>query len=214
MPFAFKALAAGTRPLVAMPWGSDVYRAEGAFKLANVVVGRLADQVVADSQDLAAAMVALGTPPDRTAVLNWGVDLAQFTPPSADERAALRERLGLGDGPVVLSPRSLNALYHPEVILAAFERLRERLPGARLVLEHMRAEPPAELGPLPDGVTIVGHVPYEEMADWYRVADACVSIADTDSSPRSVWEAMAAGCPCVVSDLPWVGRCCIRARTC
>jgi glycosyltransferase involved in cell wall biosynthesis len=64
----------------------------------------------------------------------------------------------------------------------------------------------AELGPLPhpDRVQVVDNVPYERMPDYYRAADACVSIASSDSSPRSVWEAMACGCPCVVSDLPWV----------
>src|SRR3954454_13353544 len=51
---------------------------------------------------------------------------------------------------------------------------------------------------------IVGHVPYERMVDWYQAADVCVSVASSDSSPRSVWEAMASGTPCVVSDLPWV----------
>ncbi len=41
------------------------------------------------------------------------------------------------------------------------------------------------------------------MVDWYRAADVCVSIPSTDSGPLSVWEALACGCPCVVSDLPW-----------
>jgi glycosyltransferase involved in cell wall biosynthesis len=65
---------------------------------------------------------------------------------------------------------------------------------------------PAELGalPHPDRVHLVGHVPYERMADYYRAADVCVSIASSDSSPRSAWEAMASGCPLVLSDLPWV----------
>jgi glycosyltransferase involved in cell wall biosynthesis len=31
-----------------------------------------------------------------------------------------------------------------------------------------------------------------------------VSIPSSDSSPRSAWEALACGCPLVVSDLPWV----------
>jgi glycosyltransferase involved in cell wall biosynthesis len=51
---------------------------------------------------------------------------------------------------------------------------------------------------------VVGHVPYEQMPDFYRAADVCVSIASSDSSPRSVWEAMACGVPVVLSDLPWV----------
>jgi glycosyltransferase involved in cell wall biosynthesis len=53
-------------------------------------------------------------------------------------------------------------------------------------------------------IHLVGHVPYERMAWYYQAADVCVSIPSSDSSPRSVWEAMACGCPAVISDLPWV----------
>jgi glycosyltransferase involved in cell wall biosynthesis len=198
-PFAFKALLARARPLVATPWGSDVYRAEGRFAQANRPVARLSDMVVTDSQDLIDRMIGLGAPRERTMLLNWGVDLERFSP---GDRAAARERLGLGAGPVILSPRLLKPLYNPEAIVAAFRRIRERVPDAQLVLKHMATEPP-ELPPLPDGVRVIGQVPYEQMPDYYRAADVCVSVPDTDSSPRSVWEAMACGCPCVLSDLPW-----------
>ena len=62
------------------------------------------------------------------------------------------------------------------------------------------------IGPLryPDRVHVIGHVPYAQMVEWYQAADVCVSVASSDSSPRSVWEAMASGTPCVISDLPWV----------
>jgi glycosyltransferase involved in cell wall biosynthesis len=41
------------------------------------------------------------------------------------------------------------------------------------------------------------------MPDVYRAADVVVSIPSSDSSPRSVWEALACGASVVVSDLPW-----------
>jgi glycosyltransferase involved in cell wall biosynthesis len=69
-------------------------------------------------------------------------------------------------------------------------------------MKHMGVRPP----PIATGprVHLVGHVPYERMASYYQAADVCVSVPSSDSSPRSVWEAMACGCPVVVSDLPWV----------
>jgi glycosyltransferase involved in cell wall biosynthesis len=200
-PFAFKALTVHARPLVVTPWGSDVYNATGRFALANRPIARFSDKIVTDSQNLLDAMAALGAPRERLVLLNWGVDLERFKP--AEDRAEVKRRLGLEPGPVVLSPRTLRDLYNPKVIIAAFRQIEAEFPGAQLVLKHMGTDEP-DLGPLPDRTRVIGHVPYEQMADWYAAADACVSIASSDSSPRSVWEAMACGAPCVLSDLPWV----------
>jgi glycosyltransferase involved in cell wall biosynthesis len=49
----------------------------------------------------------------------------------------------------------------------------------------------------------MGNVSPERMPDVYRAADVVLSVPSSDSSPRSVWEALACGCPVVVSDLPW-----------
>lgn len=201
--FCFFAALARARPLVAMAWGSDVYRANLRQELVNRFVARRADLVMTDSGALLDRLQELGAPPQRTMVVNWGVDLERFSP-AVDDRRALRERLGLGPGPVILSPRSLAPVYNIPTILAAFERVGEVVPDAQLVLKHMAVTAP-DLGALPHAgrVHLVGHVPYETMADYYRAADVCVSIASSDSSPRSAWEALACGCPVVLSDLPW-----------
>ncbi len=203
--FAAFAAVAGARPLVSMAWGSDVYRAHGLRTLANRVALRRSTIAMADSRDLLEALGPLGAQPGRRVLVNWGVDLARFAPAAADERAALRERLGLGPGPVILSMRSLMPIYNPRLLLAAWERVGAAHPDAQLVLKHMGVVTTTvgEL-PHPERVHVVGHVPYERMADYYRAADVAVSIASSDSAPRSVFEAMACGTPCVLSDLPWV----------
>ena len=204
LPTATLALVYGAHPLIAHAWGSDVFRATRRQRLAYRVLLRHADLVMADSTPLANALERLGVAADRVALINWGVDLQQFSP-TATDRAEARRTLGLPPGPVILSPRSLRELYNPMVILRAFERVAARHSDVTLVLKHMGDDAP-DLGPMrfPDRVRIIGHVPYEQMADYYRAADVCVSIATSDSSPRSVWEAMGCGAPCVVSDLPWV----------
>lgn len=198
--FAFFAAVAGARPLVAMAWGSDVLRARRSQTLANRVALRRADVAMADSQALLERLVALGA--GRCELVNWGVDLSLFRP---GDREALRAELGLGDGPVVLSPRSLMPVYNPRVIVDAWARVAAERDDVQLVLKHMGVvrEVLGEL-PFPDRVHVVGHVDYERMPAYYAAADACVSIASSDSAPRSVFEAMACGSPCVVSDLPWV----------
>jgi glycosyltransferase involved in cell wall biosynthesis len=201
--FAFFAAVAGARPLVAMAWGSDVLRARRAQTLANRVALRRAAVAMADSQALLDRLVALGAARERCVLVNWGVDLSAFRP--AGDRRALRAELGLGDGPVVLSPRSLMPVYNPRVIVDAWAQVAAERDDVQLVLKHMGVvrEVLGEL-PFPDRVHVVGHVDYERMPAYYGAADACVSIAASDSSPRSVWEAMACGAPCVLSDLPWV----------
>lgn len=201
--FACFSALAGARPLVAMAWGSDVLRPRPFQTLANRIAVNRADIVMADSQALLDAVIALGADPADSLLVNWGVDLETFRP--ADDRAALKRELGLGDGPVVLSPRSLMPIYNPRVIVEGWAEVAAVRDDVQLVLKHMGTVT-EELGalPYPDRVHVVGHVDYQRMADYYRAADACVSIASSDSAPRSVFEAMACGAPCVLSDLPWV----------
>jgi glycosyltransferase involved in cell wall biosynthesis len=197
---AFAALA-GASPLVAMAWGSDVLRANRLRTLAGRIALRRSRIAMADSRALLDRLVELGAPREATVLVNWGVDLDVFAPVDG-ARSELRRSLGLGIGPVILSPRSLTSVYNPGTILAAFALVAEVRPRAELVLKHMgTGAPPVPAAP---GVRVIGHVPYEEMAAYYQAADVCVSIPSSDSSPRSVWEAMACGCPVVVSDLPWV----------
>jgi glycosyltransferase involved in cell wall biosynthesis len=196
--FAFFAAVAGARPLVAMAWGSDVLRARRFQTLANRVALRRATLAMADSQALLDRLVALGA--GRCELVNWGVDLALFRP---GDRGALKASLGLGEGPVVLSPRSLMPIYNPRTIVDAFAQVAAERDDVQLVLKHMGVVR-EDLGPLPDRVHVVSNVEYEQMPAYYGAADVCVSIASSDSAPRSVFEAMACGAPCVISDLPWV----------
>lgn len=204
MPIATQALLYGAQPLIATAWGSDVFLAGRRQKATYRLLVRHADVVMADSTALAQALTDLGAPADRTMVFGWGVDLQAFSPGTRD-RAETRRALDLPPGPVLLSPRWLRALYNPKVILHAFERVAAERDDVTLVLKHLGREAP-DLGPIryPERVRIVGEVPYDQLAEYYRAADVCVSIPSSDSSPRSVWEAMGCGAPCILSDLPWV----------
>ena len=194
---AFMAALVRARPLIAMAWGSDVYAADRRRLLQCRYALRRSEVAMADSQDLLDRLVELGAAPERTYLMRWGVDLGAFAP--APDRAAAKRELGLPEAPIVLSHRGPAPVYNPGVVLSAFERLRERVPDALLLLKNP-GEPTREL---PPGVLTVGHVPYERLPTYFQAADLCLSIPRSDSSPRSVWEAMACGCPCVLSDLPW-----------
>ncbi len=213
MPFAALAALGGARPLVATAWGSDVYGARGRRKLEIRVALRRASVAMSDSADLLARLQQFGPASLRTMLLNWGVDLETFRLPTAEERAELKIRFGLGPGPVVLSPRGLKEIYNPSVVVEAFARVRVAVPDSQLVLKHGGAEEllKTEWSASP-GIHVVGHLEYEEMAALFRSAEVTVSIPKSDSSPRSVWEAMASGSATVLSDLPWVHELVADAR--
>jgi glycosyltransferase involved in cell wall biosynthesis len=199
---AFMAALVRARPLIAMAWGSDVYAADRRRLLQCRYTLRRCDVAMADSRALLDRLIELGAASERARLMRWGVDLELFSPPN--DRAAAKRDLGLPDAPVILSARGLAPVYNPDVVLSAFELLRERVPDAVLVLKHLSPGEPALAGRrVPPGVRIVGNVPYEQLPAYFRAADVCLSIPQSDSSPRSVWEAMACACPCVLSDLPW-----------
>jgi glycosyltransferase involved in cell wall biosynthesis len=199
MPIAALALLYGASPLVVSAWGSDVFQATRGQRLAWRLALRQVDLSLGSSRALLRELERLGAPPTRTALINWGVNLDEFRP--ADERLAARARLGLPPGPVILSPRSTGDVYNVDVITKAFEPIARERPDVTLVL--LRGEEGVS-ATTSEQVKVIQRVPAEVMPDYYRAADICVSIATTDSSPRSVWEAMACGTPCLVSDIPWV----------
>ena len=144
--FACFAALAGAKPLVAMAWGSDVLRADRLKRAANRVALNRATLAMADSQALLEAMVDLGGRRESMVLMSWGVDLERFRP-SERERQAVRAELGLREGRVVLSPRSLMPLYNPRTIVDAFELLADEMPDLQLVLKHMGTDRPP-VGPL------------------------------------------------------------------
>jgi glycosyltransferase involved in cell wall biosynthesis len=204
MPFATLAMLAGARPLVAQAWGSDVYLAGRRHRIEMRVTLRQSAIAMADSAHLLERLKHFGPRSMRTMLVNWGVDLEAFRVPTDAERAALKAELGLGPGPVILSPRGLKDIYNPDVVVGAFARVREAVPDAQLVLKHGGVDEllKAAWRDAP-GVQVVGHVAADRMVDLFRAAEVTVSIPRSDSSPRSVWEGMAAGSATVLSDLPW-----------
>jgi glycosyltransferase involved in cell wall biosynthesis len=213
MPFATLAALAGGRRIVSSAWGSDVYGVSTRQRLMIRLALRRVTVAVADSADLVRCLEEFGPRSLRTLLVNWGVDLETFTVPDAAERSELKARFGFGPGPLVLSARGLKEVYNPGIVVDAFERLRHTVPDAQLALKHGGTEDLV----LPQwraakGVRILGRLDYGELTDLFRAADVTVSLASSDSSPRSVWEAMAAGSATVVSDLPWVHELIVDGR--
>jgi glycosyltransferase involved in cell wall biosynthesis len=194
----YVAALAGGPPLVATPWGSDVYLATGEARDRADHALRQADVVIAHSRHMRCELLDRGVAPERIHSADLGVDLNRFSPAPAPAD---------GGRPVILSFRAGTELYNLDVVLDAFSLVRRRRPEATLILVHGDApladSVRARLDQSePGAVQICGHVRHAEMADHMRGATVGVSVPRSDGSPSSVWEALASGLPLVLSNLP------------
>lgn len=110
-----------------------------------------------------------------TAHLPSGVDAEAFRPDPA-ARAALRERYGLGDRPVVLCLSRLVPRKGADVLIRAMPRIRQAVPGAALVVAgegsyEKRLRALVDQHGLGADVLFTGRVAGEEIASHYAMPD-------------------------------------------
>lgn len=212
------AACAGARPVVITAWGSDLYRAPFASRIARILnpwAARRADYVTCDSADQARILRDWGVLGDSLSVVGWGVDRSEFHPQV--EGASWRTRLALpARAPVVLAPRqwlpnsnipsviAAHALLDDDVYLILKRLPRLEADGGRAVRGAIAASPAA------DRIRVVDEVDDRDLPHLYAAADVVVSVCTTDGTPVSVLEAMALGCPIVAlqnaSLAEWVER--------
>ena len=139
-----------------------------------------ADHVVTVSRFTAEQTVArYGTPRNRVAVIHPGVDTDRFTPGAPD--ADTLKRLGIGDGPVLLTVARLVRRKGHDRVIEALPALRAEFPTVRYVicgngnaslrreLERLAREVGVE-----DAVRFLGRVVAEDIPHLYRACDVCV----------------------------------------
>jgi len=201
----------GYHPFVVTPWGSDLYqhpyRSWIVKRLAFFVL-KQADMITADSEDLRQQAIRFGAVSDNTYLVQWGVDLNLFNPEGNTH--LILNQLGIGDAPVVLSPRGVNPVYNLDIIIKAIPRVRDAIPDVVFVLRDYNTDQAykQKLLKLIEVLGVARSVrwieriePWEYVADLYRMADLVVSVPSSDGTPVSVLEAMACGIPVIVSDL-------------
>lgn len=213
-PAGWLGVLAGYHPLIVTGWGSDVlvepYRSKWRRYLLKIVLQQ-ADCVTVPSNTMLEMLSLLGTPPDKLHLIPWGINSEIFSP-EPDDRIKTRERLGLPTQAfIVLSPRSLAAIYNHDVILHAFSQVVEVLPSAHLLFikfnvnedyEKELAKLIAEYSLQEKVIWLPAQSDEENLASLYRAVDVIVSIPTTEGYGATVYEAMSCGCPTLLSDLP------------
>ena len=208
---ALLAATAGAHPLISMSWGSDLLKgAEGPWaNLRARFTLRRSRLLLCDCQSVRGRALQLGMSESRIVVFPWGVDLRHFRP--AGRRRAQRSK----QGAVLVSARSLEPIYGPDVLAEGFYRAWRSVPELRLVVlgdgsarpsMEDRLRPATEAG----AVRWVGVVDEPRLATYFRQADLYVSSSRSDGSSVSLLQAMACGLPVVASNIPgnreWVAQ--------
>ncbi len=197
-------------PVVFTPMGSDIIlhaQRRGVHRLMARKAFRRADTVTGDSLLLKERGLRVGATPKRNFIIQNGVDSKLYFPKSN----AIRQALGVAADEVLLfSPRALVELYNIDSIIKAVAIATQRGLKVKCMfsfafggkyLERLQRLA-AELAVEPSLIWL-GRVEYEQMADYYNAADVVISVPSSDSSPKSVYEAMFCEKPVIISDLPW-----------
>lgn len=204
---AFLAALAGSHPLVAMSWGSDLlFEAERGlgWKWATRYTLRHSSVLVGDCRAVQEKAAEFGFPRERVVLFPWGVDLNRFHPGSD---GGWRVRLGWEQNFVILSLRSWEPLYGVDVVARAFAIVAHQDPDLRLILlgsgsQETRLRLILQEAGVMDRVYFGGKIAQEKLPDIYRAADLYVSASHSDGSSVSLLEALASGLPVLVSDIP------------
>ena len=136
-----------------------------------------------------------GRPPGACDIAN-GIDISRFVPAGEEQRQAARRRLGVPtDRPLVLFAGRLVEKKGIEIVLG----VSERLPDLHFLI--------AGDGPLrtllqPSRSNVSWHraVAPEQMPECYHAADVLLLPSRDEGLPLVVQEALASGCPAVVSE--------------
>jgi glycosyltransferase involved in cell wall biosynthesis len=144
-------------------------------------------------------LLANGVPAERIFVLPNGVDLGVHRPATAEDRARMREQLGLApDGFVGVSVARLHPVKDVDTLLET----AARVPELELVIvgdgpERARLEARAGRLGIERRVTFLGHS--SRVVDVLHASDAFLLSSRGEGMSNALLEAMACGLPCLVS---------------
>ena len=197
-------------PVVFTPLGSSIIihaQQQGYYQKMAREAFKRADLVTNDSLNLQNKGYLVGGSAEKSHIIQFGVDQTLFKPGSS----GLREELDIpSDTLLLFSPRAIDALYNIDVILQGLAILKQKGVKFRCMFTYAFGNEnykklldlAADLE-ITEELVWLGFRNYEDMPQVYNAADIVISVPSSDSSPKSVYEAMSCRKPVILSELPW-----------
>jgi glycosyltransferase involved in cell wall biosynthesis len=164
----------------------------------RVRLARHCNAVVANSTGGAEYWRAQGVPPARIVVVPNAVSVPDNATPPVGLPAEL------GNRPMVLFAGRLDAAKNPLVMIDALSLALSQHEGMALLCGTGPMEPDItariQARGMQDRIILAGH--RSDVPSLMRHARVCVAVSVFEGNPNVVLEAMAVGCPLVVSDIP------------
>lgn len=222
---AFLVALTGFRPLISMSWGYDLLQDANRnplWRWATRYTLKRSTVMVGDCDTIRQKAISYGIANERVVTFPWGVDINHFSPidnqqppPAENDQISWQEqnlvslRTLEGNAPpfVLLSTRGWEPIYGVDVIAHAFVQAAKQRPELRLLMLGNGTQA-AQLrqifieGDVLDQVYFPGQVSQTNLPRYYRAADLYVSASHSDGTSISMLEAMACGCPVLLSDIP------------
>lgn len=203
---AFIAALANFHPLVSMSWGTDLLMdADRNFIWQSITSYTLhqSDWLIGDCMAVQEKAADFGFPRNQTTIFPWGIDLQVFKP--ASDRK-FRKQFGWDNKFVILCTRNLEPRYGVDLVLRAFCENAQLMKDAILVLvgsgsQEAILKKMVDDFRMTDKVIFTGRIEYPNLPRFYQSADLYVSASHSDGSSVSLMEALACGCPVLVSDI-------------
>ena len=195
------------KPLLSMSWGFDMLEDANRnlfWDWVTRIVLKRSDWLAVDCETVMRKVEQYGFPADRITVFPWGVDLDQFSP---EKRGFMRRQVGFEEDFLIVHTRSWEPRYGVDIALEGFRLAQKETPNIRMFMlgggsQIKKVKEFVEKHQLTERIHFCGYKKNQSLADYFQAADAYLSASHIDGSSVALMEAMACGCPPIVSDIP------------
>ena len=172
--------------------------ATGLAKVLDYVVPRMADMIIADTEELRSFILDQGVEPERVITIHSGVRPEMF---QAGDGVRVRERFAAGGGPLIVYTGTFDEFQGLDYLMAAFQIIHQLRPAASLLLVGSTINR-ADRGKYERMATKLGFVSQfqitsctlDELPDFLAAADvAIVPRPNSPGIPTKLLNYMAAG---------------------